>query len=148
MYKLTKDEIEMYVTTIHNAYPHAPEAAMKDMRERFGQVVLADNFLPKANAAMDTLNTAMLINNLSRKHLTGDMALVVIEHFNDAEVVSQVHSEWPDEQMEEKIQLIVNGTFVYPAVTIAKKKQLKRVSAPKKYVVEADIRFVRHSPAV
>ena len=65
MYKMTKNEIEMYVTTIHNAYPYAPEAAMNDMRERFEELVLADNLLSEANAVMDTLNTAILINNLS-----------------------------------------------------------------------------------
>ena len=42
MYKMTKNEIEMYVTTIHNAYPYAPEAAMNDMRERFEELVCPD----------------------------------------------------------------------------------------------------------
>ena len=45
MYTLNKNEIEMDVTTIHNAYPDAPEAAMEAMRERFTEIILEDNFL-------------------------------------------------------------------------------------------------------
>jgi hypothetical protein len=106
MYTLNKNEIEMYVTTIHNAYPDAPEAAMEAMRERFAEIILEDNFLAEAHKRMDTLNTAILINNLSRHHLTSEMAFDVIRHFDDNSITSQIHSQWPDEQMEERIQII------------------------------------------
>ena len=152
MYKMTKNEIEMYVTTIHNAYPYAPEAAMNDMRERFEELVLADNLLSEANATMDTLNTAILINNLSRNHLTNEMAFTVIEHFNDEQVIAQIHSEWPDEQMEERIQIAMSGTFNCPTITpVYRHKQLRRVSAPKNskvFLPNTSVRFVRQTTAV
>ena len=106
MYIMNKNEIEMYVTTIHNAYPEAPAAAMDDMRERFSHLELEDDFLAEAHNKMDTLNTAILINNLSRHHLTSEMAFDVVKHFDDKRVTSKIHSQWPDEQMEERIQII------------------------------------------
>ena len=106
MYKMTKDEIEMYVTTIHNAYPAAPEAAMEDMRERFGNLELADNFFLEAHKKMDMLNTAILINHLSRRHVTNEIALAVIALFDDERIMRQIHAEYPDEQMEERIRLV------------------------------------------
>ena len=152
MYKMTKNEIEMYVTTIHNAYPYAPEAAMNDMRKRFEELVLADNLLSEANAVMDTLNTAILINNLSRNHLTNEMAFTVIEHFNDEQVIAQLHSEWPDEQMEERIQIVINGALSPSTITpVYKHKQLRRISAPKNskvFVPSTPVRFIRQTTAV
>lgn len=113
MYKMTKNEIEMYVTTIHNAYPAAPIEAMDAMKERFAKLQLADNFLAEANAKMDTLNTAILINHMSRSHLSNEMALEVIRHFNDKRVTRHIHSQWPDEQMEERIQIVTKWNVPY-----------------------------------
>lgn len=126
MYIMNKNEIEMYVTTIHNAYPEAPAAAMDDMRERFSHLKLEDNFLAEAHNKMDTLNTAILINNLSRHHLTSEMAFDVVKHFDDKRVTSQIHSQWPDEQMEERIQII--ATWHIPVV-----KQEQSFVATEKY---------------
>ena len=106
MYTLNKNEIEMYVTTIHNAYPEAPVAALEEMRERFTRTQLEDTFLMEARKKMDTLNTAILINNLSRHHLTSEMAFDVIKYFDDKRITSKLHSPWPDEQMEERIRII------------------------------------------
>ena len=117
MYTLNKNEIEMYVTTIHNAYPDAPEAAMEAMRERFAEIVLEDNFLAEAHKRLDTLNTAILINSLSRHHLTSEMAFDVIRHFDDNSITSQIHSQWPDEQMEERIQIVAQWHIPTPVAT-------------------------------
>lgn len=106
MYTMNKNEIKMYVTTIHKAYPDAPKAAMDAMQERFAAIQLEDNFLAEAHKKMNTLDTAILINNLSRHHLSTELAFEVIKHFDDERVVSKIHSEWPDEQMEERIGII------------------------------------------
>ena len=138
MYKMTKNEIEMYVTTIHNAYPEAPEAAMEAMRKRFSDLQLADNFLAEAHEKMNMLDTAILINNLSRNHLTTEMAFDVIKHFDDKCITSQIHSQWPDEQMEERINVIATWYFkqespvirIEPTRHISKHKPKKMLKMP------------------
>lgn len=106
MYKLTKQDIEMYVQSIRQAYPYAPDEAFVSMRKRFAEMDLNENLLMESRKNMDVLNTAILLNVLSRAHITEDDAMWVARYFPSEQLQSQLHATYPDERMEEMCQII------------------------------------------